>query len=161
MIRLKQCFLFLFGIFFLVSGFTQTHYLVFFKDKAETSFNPYQYFDTKAIDRREKTGISLYDSTDFPLNQHYVDEVCQIIDSSRYQLRWFNALEVWATASEIKEVAELPFVKKTMPIFSSKKQISSYNKPYSFELDSVGNQLLSMQLQVMGGDLFMERKVNG
>ncbi len=159
--RLKYYFVFFCGLLFWISASSQNHYLVFFKNKAGTSFNPYTYFDQKAIDRRRKAGISLYDSTDFPLNQSYVSAVRQITDSARYQLRWFNAFEVWATASEIKEVAGLPFVKKTMQIVSSEKQIAFYKEPYNFELDSFDNQLLSMQLKIMGGDIFMERKING
>ena len=50
-------------------------YWVFFRDKANTSFNPYEYFDAKAIERREKLGLSLYDITDYPLNGGYVDAV--------------------------------------------------------------------------------------
>ncbi len=158
---LKKQFILISGLLFLLPVFSQNHYLIFFTDKNGTSFNPYQYFDVKAITRREKLGISLYDKTDFPLNRSYVAMVSRLTDSTRYRLRWFNAMEVWATSQNIAKVNALPFVKKTMLLISSEKQICCYKKPYSFELDSFDNKLLSMQLKVMEGNIFMERKVNG
>ena len=149
------------GLLFYTAAFSQNHYLIFFKDKAGTSFNPYQYFDAKAIDRRQKSGVSLYDKTDFPLNQTYVGNVTQIADSVRYQLRWFNALEVWASLDEIKKIEQLLSVRKILKITPSEKEIASYKKPYNFEVDSFKNALLSMQLEVMGGPLFLDRKING
>ncbi len=149
------------GLLFYTVAFSQNHGLVFFKDKAETSFNPYQYFDPKAIARRQKSGISLYEKTDFPLNQTYVGRVTQIADSVGYQLRWFNAIEIWASQEEIKTIEQLVFVKKILEITPSDKEIASYKEPYSFELDSFNNALLSMQLEVMNGPLFMDRKING
>jgi len=132
---------------------------VFFTDKAGVSFNPYDYFDRKAIERRRKLQIPICEEeeTDLPLKQAYVDTVTLIADSVRYHLRWFNALEVWASFSDIEKIKSLFFVKEIMPVISSDKQIASYK----FELDSLKNNLLSKQLDVMGGNMFVNRNITG
>ena len=50
-------------------------YWVFLSDKAGVEFDPYSYFDSKAIERRLKLGIDLYHISDFPLNEEYKQKV--------------------------------------------------------------------------------------
>jgi len=156
---MKKNLLVILWLSFAVSAFSQYHYLVFFTDKAGVSFNPYDYFDRKAIERRRKLQIPICEEeeTDLPLKQAYVDTVTLIADSVRYHLRWFNALEVWASFSDIEKIKSLFFVKEIMPVISSDKQIASYK----FELDSLKNNLLSKQLDVMGGNMFVNRNITG
>ena len=45
-----------------VSMAQQRCYWVFFTDKNETHFDPYTYFDAKAIERYERNGADLYDT---------------------------------------------------------------------------------------------------
>ncbi len=139
----------------------ENKYLVFLKDKAGTSFNPYEYFDQKAIDRRIKSGISLYDPTDFPLNQNYVTQISNQADSTGYQLRWFNAVEIWASQNEINSIQKLSFVNKILPITNSQKEIAIYGKPYDFALDSFGEALLKEQLEIMQGDQYKQNNIDG
>ena len=81
--------------------FCQDNYLITFTNKKGVSFDPYTYFDKKAIDRRIKLGISLYDETDFPLNEYYVAEVASLVSGIDIELRWFNSLSVYATTEQI------------------------------------------------------------
>jgi serine protease AprX len=62
-------------------------YWVFFTNKKDVSFNPYEYFDEKAIERRQNLGISLYDSTDYAVNQNYVQEIFSNVDTILTQSR--------------------------------------------------------------------------
>ena len=48
---------------FLGIASAQNSYWVFFTDKQNTTFDPYQYFDTKAIERYALNGADLYDIT--------------------------------------------------------------------------------------------------
>ena len=83
---------------------------VFFSDKKDVQFNPYEYFDKKAIERRIKNGIPLSDYTDWPVSETYLDEVRSLVDSATKTSRWFNALAVFASPEQIDKVKELSFV---------------------------------------------------
>ena len=111
-IRSVLIFLFLFAFYTYLSG--QDNYLLVFTDKKGVSFDPYSYFDKKAIDRRIKSGISLYDETDFPLNDSYRRKAATMVSSVDIELRWFNALSVYATEDQIEHVKKLPFIKEVI-----------------------------------------------
>jgi len=85
-------------------------YWVFLKNKKNVTFDPYSYFDKKAIDRRIENCIPLVDSTDFPLNGDYTTKVISLVDSVSNSSRWFNAMSIYATSSQVGEVLDLPFV---------------------------------------------------
>ena len=74
-------------------------YWVFFTNKKDVGFNPYEYFDEKAIERRQNLGISLYDSTDYAVNQNYVQEIFENVDTILTQSRWFNACLLYTSPS--------------------------------------------------------------
>ncbi|MFM9983891.1 MAG: S8 family serine peptidase [Flavobacteriales bacterium] len=94
----------------------QERYWVFLKDKAGTQFNPYEYFDIKAIERRLNEGLSLCDSTDFPLNELYVMAIKNETDSICGVSRWFNAIACVASPMQMKSVGKLPCVKEVVPM---------------------------------------------
>ena len=51
-----------------IAGFAQQKcYWVFLTDKNDTQFDPYTYFDAKAIERYQKCGADLYDISNYPL----------------------------------------------------------------------------------------------
>jgi serine protease AprX len=92
----------------------QKAYWIFFTDKNGTSFDPYSYFAPEAIARRQKSGISLYDSTDFPVNENYIAQVGKIVEHVGYSTRWFNGIGVDATDDEIISVQKLSFVREVV-----------------------------------------------
>ena len=53
-------------------AFSQSCYWVFLTDKQGTTFDPYTYFDAKAIERYNQCGADLYDVSNYPLNSSYV-----------------------------------------------------------------------------------------
>ena len=77
-----------------IISISQTKYWVFFDDKKSVTFNPYEYFDSRAIERRLKNNIPIDDISDYPLNQYYVKNTANIVDSVGFQSRWFNAVVV-------------------------------------------------------------------
>ncbi len=95
-----------------VSVFSQSpvKYRVYFKNKANQQFDPYAYFDQKAIERRLKQGLPLSDSTDFPVNLLYLRELEQRVETLKTHSRWLNAAVVMATPEQIASVSTLPFV---------------------------------------------------
>ena len=139
-------------------SFSQQKYFVFFTDKAKTTFNPYEYFDQKAIDRRIKNNISLFDSTDFPLNQDYVTKVSEQVEEVTSQTRWFNAVAVWAYEEQISVIENFYFVKSIEPIYSQSEVAQCQ---YDTSLIEDDKDLLKNQLMRMQGNQFVENEFDG
>jgi len=135
----------------------QKAYWVFFTDKKDVQFEPYKYFDAKAIARRIKNSIPLNDPTDWPLNSHYVKTVSNIVDSVSGQTRWFNALAVKASEDQIARIQRLDFVKKIEPM-------NYYAVPAEFDETNtyfvLSNQRYQ-QLEIMGWSTFKKKGFNG
>ncbi|MDQ3073268.1 MAG: hypothetical protein M3Q97_08415, partial [Bacteroidota bacterium] len=91
-------------LFLAVNSTAQTKYWVFFTDKDGVSFDPYSYFDEKAIERREKNGVQVSDFSDMPVNDMYVTGIAAIADSMGCESRWFNACGAWLTDAQVKIV---------------------------------------------------------
>jgi len=148
--------LILFSIFSNKSS-AQDSYWVFFSDKKGVEFNPYEYFDTKAIERRIKNGLPINDPSDWPLNQSYVNTLSHMVDSISGQTRWFNALAVIANPEQIKQIQELDFVKevrmmKQYAVLASEKGcVSSYDN----------NNLRTRQLEILGLSDFRKAGIDG
>ncbi len=90
----------------------QNSYWVFLTDKNNVEFNPYQYFDAKAIERRIKNNIAINHPSDWPLNKSYVNSISEIVDSITGRTRWFNAIAIIANEEQISQISKLSFVSK-------------------------------------------------
>lgn len=89
----------------------QTKYFIYFTDKDGSQFDPYSYFDTKAIERRQKENISLYDISDYPVKEQYSNAVASFCDSVAHISRWLNGMSVFATEDQIEKIKQFDFVK--------------------------------------------------
>ncbi|MGL4598198.1 MAG: S8 family serine peptidase, partial [Bacteroidia bacterium] len=99
----------------LLLGFTaqaQTSYWVYFTDKHQCTFDPKTYFAAEAIQRRVLHPIAATDSSDFPVNTDYLNQIAKRVDTLGYASRWLNAVGVIATAKQVEEISKLPFVKR-------------------------------------------------
>ncbi|HOZ30178.1 MAG TPA: S8 family serine peptidase [Bacteroidales bacterium] len=140
-------------------SFSQEYYWVYLTDKQGTKFDPYEYFDQKAIDRRIKNGISLYDISDYPINEKYKTELSLYANEVIGESRWFNAVAIYASEENIKKIANLSFVKNTVAIHND-MLLSEYDE----ETESVDKLLegnLRPQLSRMGGENFVNLNING
>ncbi len=137
----------------------QNCYWVFFTDKKNTTFDPYQYFDAKALERYRQNNIDLYDITNYPLNAEYKAQVEDLTESYVGESRWFNAVAVMATEEEIAEVSVLPFVSATRLIASEAMlaQASTASAhPTVGHYDATLNQVALMQ-----GEKFQQHHFDG
>ena len=74
-----------------------SRYLVKFKDKTGTPYtfsNPIAYLSQRAIDRRNRYGISI-DSTDLPVNPSYVTQIRNVANVTILNIsKWLNAVTI-------------------------------------------------------------------
>ena len=94
----------------------QQVYWVFLADKAGTTFDPYSYFDSKAIERYRACGADLYDVSNYPVSAAYEQGVAALATEKLGCSRWFNAVGVVATAEQAARIEALPYVLRVQPI---------------------------------------------
>ena len=159
---LKLRFILLISVFlFLLSQFANAQqWMVYLKDKQHQDFNPYTYFDIKAIERRQRTGIPLDDPTDWPVNQNYINKVATLVDEIIITSRWLNAVAVEATDAQVGVLRMLPFVLNVEWIEPSAMPVASYND-YDTTLDADRMLVLEGQLRSLGISDWQKAGYNG
>lgn len=88
---------------------------VYFTDKDNVMFDPYLFFDPKAIERRLRHNQDLYDEADFPVSESWLACITSMVDSVNVVSRWLNAVNVNAQHWQIEAILQLPFVKSVEP----------------------------------------------
>jgi subtilisin family serine protease len=151
--------IFLFAIVFCTFlGFAQAQnmYWVFFTDKNNTTFDPYTYFDAKAIERYQVNHADLYDITNYPVNQEYENAVNAATTEYIGESRWLNAVAVTATEDQIALVRELPFVARVQEIAS---EASTTQAPVFTQTSALYPDM--KQVSLMEGEKFQQKNING
>lgn len=156
-------------LLFLLTGFllllpfwagARQHWMVYFKDKQHQDFNPYTYFDSKAIERRIRTGIPVDDPSDWPVQETYVNEVSLRVNEVIIESRWLNALAVDADEIQISAVRLLPYVLNVEWIESSLAQEASY-VDYDTSVNINEAKILEGQLKILGADAWRKAGIDG
>ncbi|MBI1183628.1 S8 family serine peptidase [bacterium] len=147
-----------FTLLFLLSfaRLTAQKYYVYFTDKDGQQLNPYSYFDEHTIVRRLRCGVPLVQKTDLPVNENYVQQIQEAVDSIAVVSRWFNMAVVYASTEKMAEVATWSFVKKVEeagPVF---KQIAEEVIPVKKI-----KILHEYQTERMEGSLFTKNGITG
>ena len=136
----------------------QQHYWVMLTDKAGTTFDPYSYFDSKAIERYRLNNANLYDITNYPLNEDYVEQIDAIATDDFGQSRWLNAVAITATPEQIEAIGQLSFVRQIVPL---NKDMQTAFMAKENSKSSQTSQALTDQLLRMQGNLFAEKGIDG
>jgi serine protease AprX len=100
---------------FTESGEPVQSWWVYFSDKDSVNFDPWLFFDPKAIERRLRHNQDLYDETDIPVSESYLSSITTRVDSVNVVSRWLNAVNVNAQRWQIEAIRQMPFVKKAEP----------------------------------------------
>jgi serine protease AprX len=154
--------------FFLIcafaSGAQENRYMIFFKDKAMSSYStaqPLQFLSQRAVDRRIRQGIAITEQ-DIPVNENYVEGVSDAGASVFFRTRWMNGLLVQCEASLIPTLESLPFVDHVEFVAPNKKLVSSgrmkgHQKTKSTKM-AVKTQI---QLEMIGLDVMQSAGYKG
>ena len=142
---------------FLGIASAQNSYWVFFTDKQNTTFDPYQYFDTKAIERYALNGADLYDITNYPVNSEYASAVENASEELIGTSRWLNAAGVMATEEQIAIIQQFPFVAGIQLIASDMEIVS---EPET-EIVAKSVKNYSAQIDIHKGAMFRQHNITG
>ena len=158
---------YLIAIFALLSsmGLAQDKcFWVFFTDKNDTQFDPYSYFDAKAIVRYNQCGADLYDISNYPLNDSYVNTVNAYSTEVFGESRWLNAIGIEATDDNAALIAKLPFVARVQEIVSNGTMASQDTDPSlrgTKQSSTEAKDILTDQLKRFGGQHFIDHGIDG
>lgn len=137
-------------------------YWVFFTDKDHTQFDPYTYFDTKAIERYRQCGANLYDISNYPLNDKYVSAVDGYATETYGESRWLNAVGISATEENAALIGQLPFVAKIQEIETGAMTVASIQHETITKNDKdQGEEILTDQVKRFGGQHFIDKGIDG
>ena len=167
---------FILAVFALISTVAMAQekcFWVFFTDKNDTQFDPYSYFDAKAIERYQQCGADLYDISNYPLNDSYVNAVGSYSTEVFGESRWLNAVGIEATDNNAALIAQLPFVARVQEIVSTGTLASlraqrSNPEKQALSLDCFvvpprndDKDILTDQLKRFGGQHFIDHGIDG
>lgn len=138
----------------------QQVYWVFLADKAGSTFDPYSYFDAKAIERYQQCGADLYDISNYPLQQRYVDGVDALATEEVGCSRWMNAIGVVATPAQVVAIEALPYVLRVQPIEGDMLLAETDEEASLISIEKVDGPL-EAQLVRMGGSTFRAKGIDG
>jgi subtilisin family serine protease len=146
-----------------VAGMAQEHcYWVFFTDKNDTQFDPYTYFDSKAIERYQQCGADLYDISNYPLNENYVSTVDGYATETFGTSRWLNAMGISATFENAMRIEQLPFVERIQEIETGNMTLASVSQETSMTADNENDHsILTNQVKRFGGQYFIDKGIDG
>ena len=152
-------------LLFSLNSFAQNYnkYWVFFKDKPDTNFDAYAYFDSKAIERRMLQDLPLYDWTDLPVSSNYLAQVQENCINLKMHSRWFNAAVVIATDEQISRLSKLNFIDRIEQSQKLDVQVASNDLVENLIVsdDEDDLRLLEKQTARMGADLFASKGYTG
>lgn len=139
-------------------GAQEACYWVLLADKQGSTFDPYSYFDPKAVERYHQCGADLYDISNYPVSQAYESQVEALVSENLGPSRWLNAVVVMATPEQVTALEELPFVREVKMV-GGEWQLAQVAAPVVKPV--VSEAQLTDQLLRMGGPLFQEQGING
>lgn len=147
----------IFLVCFLASSLTAlsqvNRYMVFFKDKAGTSYSvskPLEFLSQKAINRRIKQGISIVPE-DLPVNSNYVQGVKSAGAEVFFTTRWMNGLLVQCQPSLVPALQALSYVDHVEFVAPQAKLQNAGRKKSSLRRKNTSTGVKTQtQLQMLG-----------
>ena len=155
----KKLFIAIFALISSVAVAQDKCFWVFFTDKNDTQFDPYSYFDAKAIERYQKCGADLYDISNYPLNDSYVGTVGSYSTEVFGESRWLNAIGIEATDDNAALIAQLPFVARVQEIVSN-GTVANVKTEFK-EIEEDNKDILTDQVKRFGGQHFIDKGIDG
>lgn len=155
----KFLFLAVFALVSIVATAQEKCFWVFFTDKNDTQFDPYSYFDAKAIERYQQCGADLYDIGNYPLNDSYVNTVGSYSTEVFGESRWLNAIGIEATDDNAALISRLPFVARVQEIVSNGTVANVMTEFKEIEEDNI--DILTDQVKRFGGQHFIDKGIDG
>lgn len=138
------------------TGWAQVNrYLVFFKDKAGTTYNTsaqLEFLSQRAIDRRILQGIPVTPA-DFPVNQNYIQGVKDIGANAFFSTRWMNGVLVQCDMSIVPAIEALAYVERVEFVGPNERLLTGGRRRVELRTKEIKTaSSTQFQLQMIGLD---------
>lgn len=125
-----------------------------FVDKDTIGYDPADVLSPEAIAKRVQRGLAVYQYSDIPVTQSYVDQVSSVLDSITAISRWMNG--VVGYTQDLEALRDLPFVREVRLLAQP-----DFNLCGSSVRNTVRSEIQTRQLERMGVQYFDSANVNG
>ena len=135
-------------------AFGQNRYIVFFKDKAGTTYSvsqPAQFLSAKSIARRSKQQIAITQE-DLPVNASYIAQVKATVAKTFFSSRWMNCLLIETTEVIRQQIDGLSFVDRTLFAAPGQKLLNGRTGNHKRLKDSDAPSVTNVQLNMLDLD---------
>lgn len=113
-------------------------YRIYFRDKGEntiSSYTPEALLSSKALARRQKTGVSVPDFSDLPVSRNYLNQISVLGLKLHCTSKWMNtALFKTSFPADIKQIQSLPFVSSVKMVKTAVKS-QGFNNKLDFNIE--------------------------
>lgn len=138
------------------TGWAQVNrYLVFFKDKAGTSYEtsaPLEFLSQRAVDRRIQQGLSIT-TADFPVNANYILGVRAAGANTFFATRWMNGVLVQCDVSLLPAIESLPYVDRVELVAPNERLLVGGRRRAELKTKEIKTaSSTQFQLQMLGLD---------
>ena len=143
---------------------TGYYFYVQLKDKNNSPYslsNPSAFLSERAIERRAFFNVPV-DSTDFPVNPQYVNQLAESGIRVHCTTKWLNGVTVLLTDSSlIAQVRELPFVTYVQFTGITNENNTALNAPSKVNAAETDYGVAAMQLDQMNGRILHQHGYRG
>lgn len=157
---MKKTLLILIAAVATLAAHAQNTYWVFLTDKAGTTFDPYAYFDARALERYAQCGADPADLSNHPVSTAYEQGVGALATEHVGSSRWLNAVGIVATPDQVAQIEALPYVRRVQLIASRATLAHIQNSTFEIQ-NSAPDTTLTDQLVRMQGHLFRQQGIDG
>jgi subtilisin family serine protease len=131
-------------------------YWITFKEKDTTGYHYTKQLSPQAIYNRQLLNIPLYQYSDVPVNQSYIQELSFRNISIVCKSKWLNAVTARLTAEQVNQVKQLPFVQSVEKVTIELLPTSTSNDSLEYDPEYIHIALSQMKFRA-----FAEQKLYG
>src|ERR1043166_4736961 len=133
------------GFFFNNSQAQFTRYIIKLKDKNGTPYtfsNPIGYLSQRAIDRRNRYGLSI-DSTDLPVAPSYITQIKNVPNVTVLNIsKWLNAVTIQTTdANAIETINGFSFVQSASGIAARMSEPGIFKSKFENNFSTIDHSI--------------------
>lgn len=155
----------LIGLMLIVTSVeAQNRYMVFFKDKNNSSFSKsdsLQFLSPRALLRRSAQGISI-EQKDIPVNANYVQSIRDLGVNTFFTTRWMNGVLIQCEATSVTAVQALNFVDRVEFVAPGERlSVNGRKGKVSREKQTQTTEVTRAQRQYIGLDVMHELNIRG
>jgi subtilisin family serine protease len=151
-------------LFFAEVGNAQVNrYMVFFKDKLGNEYTtsaPQDFLSTRAIDRRNRQGISVTEQ-DLPVTESYVDGVRTAGANPFFRTKWMNGVLVQCAPALVTTLQSLPYVDHVEFVAPNERLNAGRRKVTYRSKGSKAGEVTQAQLDLNGIDEMHREGIHG